>query len=410
MNGEKNILVFPQGFLWGVSTAAHQIEGGNTNDWSEWESSQARIDSLKAQGHEPEHFISGQACDSYNRYETDFDLVAQLNCGAYRMGIEWARIEPEEGKWNMAELEHYRQAIKSLKARNLKLVLTLWHWTNPVWLAKLGGWRNPKSVDYYLRYVEFIVKELGADVDFWVTLNEPMAHVGFGYVRGNFPPNRKFDIIGAVKVFRNLVSAHIGAYGIIHHHFPEASVGYTSLTDYFEPANKFNPLDLMFNSLSRWLHHRAFLNKVSRHLDYIGIDYYFHNRISWRPPFKVNLNKEVNDMGWEVYPEGIYHVVKYAARFKKPIYIMENGIADADDDQRPQFIENHLRWLHKAIEAGCDVRGYFHWSLLDNFEWAHGFHPKFGLFAVDLKTCERTARPSAALYADICKNNYLVIR
>jgi len=410
MNEEKNILVFPKDFLWGVSTAAHQIEGGNINDWSEWESSQPRIKELEGKGLESKNFISGQACDSYNRYEQDFDLVKELNCGAYRMGIEWARLEPEEGKWNLAELEHYRQAIKSLKSRNLKLVLTLWHWTNPVWVAQQGGWRNAKTVDDYWRFVEFVVKELGADVDFWVTLNEPMAHVGFGYVRGNFPPNRKGDVVGAIKVFRNLAKAHQGAYKIIHEHFATAQVGFTSLTDYFEPANKYNPLDLLLNAIARWLHHRAFLNKVSKHLDYIGVDYYFHNRISWRPPFKVNLNQEVNDMGWEIYPEGIYHVVKYLSRFQKPIYIMENGIADADDNQRPEFIYNHLRWLYKAIESGSLVKGYFHWSLLDNFEWAHGFAPKFGLYEVDLNTCERKARPSAKIYADICKNNYLVIK
>lgn len=401
-------LRFPDDFLWGVSTSSHQIEGGNLNDWSEWESAPARIEQLKQAGKDPDDYICGLACDSYNRYKEDASLVKELGCGAYRFGIEWSRIEPEDGKFNLAEVKHYRDVLEDLRERGLRPVVTLWHWTNPSWLARSGGWTNKEVAAKYLRYVEFIVKELGEYVHFWVTLNEPMAHIGFGYLRGNFPPGKRGDIIGAIKTYKNLVKAHNSAYQIIHRHFSRAQVGFTSLTDYFEPADKRNPLDQMLNSIFRYFHHRMFLNAVSKRLDFIGVDYYFHQKVSWWPPFKRNENKKVNDMGWEIFPEGIYHVLKYLARFKKPIYIMENGLADAADAERADFIRDHLSYVHQAIVEGIDVRGYFYWSLLDNFEWAHGFGPKFGLFAVDRKTFARIKRPSADVYADICKKNGLV--
>jgi beta-glucosidase len=402
-------LKFPKNFLWGASTSAHQIEGGNVNDWSEWEKSEKRIKELKSKNLNPDDFISGSACDSYHRYEEDFDLAKKLNNNAHRFSLEWSRIEPEEGKFDQLAIEHYRKVLQAGKKRGLKLVVTLWHWTNPIWIARMGGWTNKKTVDYFCRYAEFIAKEFGEYVDFWVTLNEPMAHVGFGYVGGNFPPNKKFDLLGARKVLNNLAQAHIKAYQKIHEIIPGAQIGFTSLTDYFEPANKWNPLDLLINSVARYFHHRIFLNKVCRYLDYVGVDYYFHQKISCWPPFRTNENKEVNDMGWEIYPAGIYQVLKYLSKFKKPIYIMENGIANEDDKKRSKFILDHLRFVHQAIQDGMDVRGYFYWSLLDNFEWAHGFAPKFGLYAVDRKTFKRTMRPSAKVYGEICGNNEVKI-
>ncbi|MDD5291249.1 MAG: glycoside hydrolase family 1 protein [Patescibacteria group bacterium] len=405
----KKILKFPKNFLWGVSTSAYQIEGGIINDWSRWEKSEVRIKKLERKGKNPEDFICGQACDSYHRYEEDAKLAKGLNCGAYRLGIEWARIEPEQGKWDLKEVEHYRKVLQNLKDNELKVVLTLWHWTNPVWFADRGGWADKESVNYYLRYVEFVANELGDFVDYWITLNEPMAHIGFGYITGSFPPNRKLNIIGAFKTARNLISAHNLAYKKIHKIIKNAKVGFTSLTDYFEPANKYNPLDIRLNSIVRYFHHRYYFNRVKDQLDFIAFDYYFHQRISWLPPFKDNLNKEVSDMGWEIYPEGIYYVLKYFARFKKPIFVMENGIADEDDKERKKFIIDHLSYVHKAIAEGVNVRGYFYWSLLDNFEWAAGWSPKFGLYELDRKTFERTARPSAEAYSEICKNNYIEI-
>lgn len=409
---EQKILQFPEGFLWGVSTSAYQTEGGAINDWSEWEGGLLRIKNyeLKAKKKfDRNNFVCGQACDSYNRYEEDFSLAKDLGCGAFRLGLEWARIEPKKGEFDRKEINHYRQVLTALKAKGMKSVVTLWHWTNPVWLAAEGGWENKKVVEYFSRYTELVARELGGLVDFWITLNEPMAPIGFGYIKGDFPPAKEFALTGAIKVFNNLTKAHQASYQIIHKQNPRAQVSFTAIVDYFEPEKKWNPFDLLANAIARFFHHRYFLNKVKKYIDFIALDYYQHNLISSLPPFRVNKNLKTNDMGWEIFPEGIYHVVKYLAKFGKPIYVIENGIPDEDDDQRREFIKNHLEYLHQAMAEGADVRGYFYWSLLDNFEWAHGFGPKFGLFSVDRQTFKRSPRPSAALYGDICKNNRVVL-
>jgi len=404
MSNKEKILKFPKNFLWGVSTSAYQIEGGIRNDWSEWEKSEVRSKKLAKAGKNPANFICGQACDSYNKYGEDVKLVKELNCGAYRFGIEWARVEPQPGKWDKDEIKHYRQVLKFVKAQNLKVVLTLWHWTNPIWLAKQGGWSNKKSIKAFARYAEFIVSELGDLVDYWITMNEPIVHVVNGYVAGKFPPNRK-SLFKARRAFNNLTKAHNKAYEIIHTQYPGAQVSITKLVNYFEPARKWCPNEVVLARLAHYFWNHRFLKKVRNSLDFIGLDYYFHDRIIWRPPFVKNKNKEITDMGWEIYPKGIYHALKYVAKFKKPIIIIENGLADEDDDQRVNFIKDHLRYIHKAIAEGIDVRGYFHWSLLDNFEWAEGYEPKFGLYAVDRKTFARRARLSAKVYGEICKNN-----
>ncbi len=421
MSKEK-VLKFPEGFLWGTSTSAYQIEGGIVNDWSEWEKKNAERLAKKAKHYwqdwqkekflemlDKKNYICGKACDSYNRYEEDFDLAKSLNNNAIRFGIEWARIEPEKGKFNMKEIEHYRKVLQSAKQRNLKTVLTLWHWTNPIWLAEAGGWSNKKVVDYFARYTELIVKELGDLVDYWVTLNEPLMHIGHGYLDGKFPPNKKANIMGTIKVFYNLVNSHKESYKIIHNTYPEAKVSIAMTTGYFEPAHKWNLIEVLIAKLGHYFRNDWYLNKIKNYFDYIGVNYYHHDRMVWYPPFKKNLNEKINDRGWEIYSEGIYHVLKNYIKYNKPMIILENGTADAEDNHRAKFISDHLKYVHQAIQEGADVQGYFYWSLLDNFEWAEGFWPKFGLYAVDRKTFKRTARPSARVYAEICKNNELVI-
>jgi beta-glucosidase len=300
--------------------------------------------------------------------------------------------------------------LQAAKKRGLTTMVTLWHWTNPIWFTEEGGWKNKKAVDYFSRYTSLIVKELGGDIDLWTTLNEPMAFVGFGYVLGKHPPCKKWHFLTANKIFNNLTKAHKMSYKIIHHHFPGAKVSFNSLTDYFEPYIKWDPLHNLLVKFAGYLHHGRFLNRTKKYLDYIAVNYYFHNRASYLPPFKMNKNRSLTDMGWEIYPEGIYHVLKYYQKFKNvPIYITENGIADENDSMRAKFIIDHLKYVHQAISEGVNVRGYFHWSFMDNFEWAWGWGPKFGLYAVDRATQTRTPRPSAAVYAEICKNNKLIL-
>lgn len=412
------VLQFPDNFLWGTSASAYQVEGGIKNDWSEWEKENAERLANKAKNYwqgwqikkfpemlDPKNYFCGKACDSYNRYEEDFDLATGLNNNAVRLGIEWARIEPRKGEWDMKEIGHYRKVLQAAKDRNLKTVVTLWHWTNPLWLARMGGWSNKSVVKYFTRYIELIAEELGNLIDYWVTLNEPLMHIGHGYLDGKFPPNKKASLIGTIKVFNNFAKAHKNGYKIIHNKYPKAPVSIATTTGYFEPARKWNLIEVLIAKLGHYFRNDWYLYKIKNYFDYIGINYYHHDRMVWHPPFKKNLNKKINDRGWEIYPEGIYYVLKRYIKFKKPMLILENGTADKEDNHRADFIKEHLYYMHKAIKEGADVHGYFYWSLLDNFEWAEGFWPKFGLHSVNRKTFERTARPSAAVYAEICKAN-----
>jgi len=216
-----------------------------------------------------------------------------------------------------------------------------------------------------------------------------------------------FLLFQANRVFKNLVKAHNSAYKIIHNKYKDAQVSVTQILNYFEPAPRFYFLNKIAVKFLNYFWNDRFLKQTEKCLDYIGIDYYFHDRVSIFPPFRRNENKITNDMGWEIYPEGIYHVLKNLKKYKKPVFVLENGLADENDDHRKDFILNHLKNVHRAIADGVDVRGYFYWSLLDNFEWAEGFEPKFGLYKVD-KNMNRIPRESAKTYADICKNNFII--
>lgn len=417
----KQILKFPANFLWGAATSAYQIEGDNVNDWSQWEEKNAErlVKQAKTawrvwqQKKFPEMFnrdnyLCGQACQSYELFREDIKCLKELNCSAYRLGIEWSRVEPAAGKFNKQAIEHYRLILKTLKENKIKIALTLWHWTNPLWLIERGGWENRKVREYFNRYARLIVDELGELVDFWVTLNEPLMIIGQGYLNGKFPPNKKFSP-ALFKVFNNFAAVHKECYKIIHHKYPGAQVSLAMTAGAFTPANPYNPLEILMVKLANYIRNDWYINRVKGYFDYIGVNYYHHDRLIWRPPFKKNLNEKITDRGWEIYPQGIYQVLKNYQKYKKPIYILENGIADADDQLRPDFIKDHLSYIHKATRDGVDVRGYFYWSLLDNFEWAEGYWPKFGLYAVDRKTFKRAARPSAKIYAQICKNNLLEV-
>ena len=415
----KETLEFPESFLWGTSTSAYQTEGGIVhnwmiagklnvvdifNDWSIWEISKTRKEYLAKKGKNFYDYVCALACDSYNRYQEDLDLAKGLNNNAVRFSLEWSRIELQKETIDIKAINHYRDLMREAKKRGLKTVVTLWHWTNPLWFAAEGGWAGKQAVDYYLRYVDLVIKEFGSYIDYWVTLNEPMVHAANGYLKGKFPPNKK-NVFQAARAFNNLAYAHCRAYEKIHEHFPQAQVSITKLASCFEPAHAWCPIEWSLAKIYNYFANSLFLNKIKNHADYIGLDYYFHNQIVWYPPFKRNRNKKITDMGWEIYPEGIYQVLKYLSKYKKPILILENGLADEEDKYRADFIKEHLYYIHKAIKEGVDVRGYFYWSLLDNFEWAEGYGPKFGLYAVDRQTFKRTPRPSAQVYADICKNN-----
>lgn len=382
-------LKFPEDFLWGSATSAYQVEGGIEDcDWSKV-------------------YPAGRACDHYNRYEEDFDLLKKLNQNAYRFSIEWSRIETEEGKFDKKEIEHYRNVLLNLKEREIISFVTLWHFTTPQWLAKIGGWSNRKSIFYFLRFAERLFNKYQNLVNFWITLNEPLNYASIGYLEGRWVPKKR-NLILFLKVIHNLIIAHKKVYELFHKKNPNVKVGNAESYCFFEP---FNPKSF-FDKFNSWIYNyfwnEWFLKQIKNHLDFIGLNYYFHNKIKF-PFLKRNENKIVSDIGWEIYPEGIYYVLKNLKKYKKPIYITENGLADAKDILRKDFIRDHLYWIYKAIQEGVDVKGYFHWSLMDNFEWEKGFEPRFGLIEIDYKTLERKPRPSAFYYAKICKENKLII-
>ena len=425
-------LKFPKNFLWGAATSAHQVEGNNHNDWSEWE--RVNAERLAEEAEEkwgkgitgktclpagrfpemlkPENYISGRACDQYNHYEEDFDIAKELGHNAHRFSIEWSRIEPEEGKFDEREIEHYRRVVRALTARNITPMITLWWWTNPLWIKKIGGWENKKTIQYFLHYVEKITKELKKEgVKFWIPGNEPGTYVGMSFVKGEHPPMVK-NIWKANKVFKNIMRAFTLAYDVIHSHQPEASVGLSHYARFMAPKSD-KIIDKLATKILDYIKNWRFF-KVCKKYDFIGIQYYRANSVEinfsesnmWGPIKEADdITDWQSDMGWCIYPEGIYHLLKKAAKFKKDIYITENGLADADDSQRAKFIKDHLYWIHKAIQEGADVRGYFYWSLLDNFEWDKGFWPRFGLVEVDYETLERRIRKSAWEYAKICRSN-----
>lgn len=388
---------FPENFYWGTATSSHQIEGDNTNnDW--WEAEQKGLVPYK----------SGRACDSYNRYEEDFDLAKAMHNNAHRFSIEWSRVEPEEGKFSEEAIKHYRKVLLALRKRGLEPFVTLHHFVNPLWFVKKGGWTNKKAPEYFERYAGYVSSHIDNDITYWITINEPIITISLGYLRGIWPPFRRKNIFSYFGALANMAEAHMRAYRILHERIPQSLVGTAQAIDYYEPEHSgfIGALESLAIPSAKIFKNRWFLDKTKKHHDFIGINYYSRYKFSFTRGFFQDEKEERSDFDWEIYPEGICHVVKEMyEKYKKPIYITENGISDADDDQRPEFIKNHLRLLHKAIEEGSDVRGYFYWSLLDNFEWAEGFTQRFGLIEVDFETLERKMRPSGKVYGVICQNN-----
>jgi len=392
---------FPKNFLFGVSTSAYQIEGDIKCDWSQWEKSPKRIKELKNKNLKPKDFICGKAANSYQKLDQDIECLKKLNCQAYRFSIEWARVEPKKGKIDQKAIKYYQELIKKLQKNNIEPFLTLWHWTNPIWITEQGGWENKKTIKYFLKYVNKISK-IFPEIKFWITINEPMVWSSHSYFKGNWPPQKK-NIFTYFKVLNNLTQAHIKAYQILKKQDSKRQIGLSKHNVYFEPY-KNRLRNVFLQKIADWWWEKRLLNKIKNHQDFIGLNYYHHNRIK-KNRFHQNANIKTNDLGWEIYPKGIYHELMDLKKYNLPIYITENGLADEKDEKRKDFIKNHLKYINKALKKNVKVKGYFYWSLLDNFEWAYGFDPKFGLFKIDKKNnFQRIPRKSAFYYANVCKN------
>lgn len=408
MNTKKIIL--PKNFLWGTSSSAHQVEGGNKNDWTKWEKKNAKRLAEEAskqwenwqQGNFPEMFqkenyISGQAADHYNRFEEDFALAKQLGHNAHRFSIEWSRVEPEKGVFNEKELRHYSKVFDSLAQNGMEPFVTLWHWTLPLWLQKEGGILSEDFPAYFERFTEKVVSRFKNRVKFWITLNEPSIVVSNAYLRGIWPPQKKCPR-EANRAFKNLATSHNLAYDKIKEINPELQVGLANNMLFVEPKYKFCIVDQVVVKIFRYISNEKFYRLTQGKHDFLGLNYYFHRKIRFTLK-NHNENKALTDLGWEIYPEGIYHIIKEAVKYSGnkniPVYITENGLADRDDSKRLDFVLAHIKQIKRAIKEGYNVKGYFYWSLTDNFEWDKGFWPRFGLIEIDYKTQKRTIRESA---------------
>jgi beta-glucosidase len=406
---------FPKRFLWGAATSAHQVEGNNTNQWTVWERANAATKAAQAEyqyhdlagwpkisklAKDPSNYISGEASDHYHRYEEDFTILESLGLNAYRFSIEWSRIEPTEGAWNVEAIEHYRQYIGALKKRNIEPMMTLFHFSLPIWFADMGGFEKRRNVKYFVRFVEKVMNELGHDLKYIITINEPQVYVSESYVRQNWPPMRSSRLL-ALRVLRNLAHAHNKAARLIHSMNRRYKVSIANDSTYIYPGD-----DAIISRISasvwQYIIDDYTLRRVRRTCDFIGVNYYFSSRFYG---YRIhNEDQHLNDLGWDMHPDHLEYVVeRLYKKYKLPIIVTESGLADSDDSRRKWWIANSMAALQRALREGVDVRGYFHWSLLDNFEWAHGRWPDFGLIEVDYSTMKRRPRASAKWWADVLK-------
>lgn len=403
-----------QPFFWGASTAAHQVEGGTSNQWSVWELSvaaqQAKTaykrlgwlpnwDEIKAQAEDPQNYVSGRGIDHYNRYEEDFDIAKKMGLSAFRFTIEWSRLEPEEGKWDAAAFQHYKEYIEALRVRGIEPFLNIWHWTVPTWFAEKGGFTKQANITYFDRLVQKVSEELLANVHYVITLNEPNVYMGMSYGSGEWPP-QEHNQLKAIWVYWNLVRAHKRAWRILKRKKPSLKIGVAQQLANIQPLRPGNWIDESVVKIMRYGWNWWWLNRIKRYQDFVGFNYYFTDY--YKGFTRTNPKKPINDLAWYMNPQGILPLMQRIAYHYpgKPIIITENGLADSHDSQRQWWLEETLKAIDTAQSQDIPVMGYLHWSLLDNFEWAFGWWPKFGLVGVDRENgMKRIIRPSAVWYA-----------
>jgi len=414
---------FPKIFLWGTATSSHQVEGNNTNNnWYAWENTPGKIHGgAKA----------GLACDWWSgRWKEDLKNAANDGQNAHRLSIEWSRIEPEPGKWDQEALNYYREMLKGMQTMGLTPMLTLHHFTDPLWISEQGGWENDETPRHFAKFVRKSVEALKEHVNLWVTINEPAVYTVSGYLMGIFPPGKN-DLGLAFQVMRNLIRGHIYAYDIIHELQPGALVGIAKNYRPMALARPWFPPDRWITNFTSGNFNNAFnytllngnfnfvlqeasLPEAIGTQDFIGVNYYSRDLIAFKPlAFKGVFhrrfypeNAELSENGFIAnIPIGMFESLQWASRFKLPIYITENGIEDSQDALRPRYLVEHIQQVWRGIDAGWDIRGYFHWSQVDNFEWERAWTQRFGLWGLNVDTQKRIRRKSVDIYAAICKQN-----
>jgi beta-glucosidase len=416
-------LTFPDDFLWGCATAAHQIEGGNTNNnWWAFENEPDRIhnnDSAKI------------TCDHWNRYEEDFDYLVKMNQNSYRMSIEWSRIFPEPGKKDEEAIKHYHKMIDALLEREITPFVTLLHFTTPLWWEKEGGLKNQKEdhLEHFREFCQTVGKEFETKVKFWSTINEPNVVSLIGYYLGAFPPGEQ-KIFSMVKATNTLLKMHSIAYHTLKKINPVDQVGLVKNINIIHPLRQKSLIDRFLANFADTIYNKSTLKALrtgklfwrpfrkyeglKSSFDFLGLNFYSFALISPKLP-KLMTNKTTTadpeklctGLEWEPYPKGLLLSLR---RLKKefpgvPIYVTENGIGTDNDKWRQKHLVDHLKMIHQGIEEGIDIRGYFHWSLMDNFEWAEGYSSRFGLVKVNFENQKRTIKESGKLYGKIAEKN-----
>lgn len=426
-------LAFPRGFVWGTATAAVQVEGDTPDsDWADFETRPGAIRG----GHR-----IGKAARHFELYEADFREAAAMHTRGYRFSIEWSRLEPSRGAWNAEAVRHYRRMLLSLRAKGLRPLVTLHHFSNPRWVARQGGWENPATIADFDAFTRRAAVAFGDLVDDWITFNEPTIYASEGYVSGRFPPGKLNDLGTLPRVLGHLALAHGRAYRTLHRldtrsatpERPPARVGVAEHMLAFYPATPWSPLDWFWTGVTEGWVNYGFLDAattgrvrfetiVNRYwrdepglagtLDFVGVNYYTRSMVNAFAPLGRHSapGALLSDLGLEVHPEGLTEVLRRShARYGLPILVTETGVADARRQATPGFMVRHAAELHRAIAEGVPVEGLYWWSLMDNFEWQNGYYGRFGLLAVDFDhpARPRTWTPGAHLYARLARSNRL---
>jgi len=413
---------FKKEFMLGVSTSSTQIEGANKNNsWYGW-CTEKDISESK---------ICSHACDHWNRVREDTELLKDLHVQTYRMSLDWSRIEPSPGEYSIDSIQHYREEIQLLLEGGIKPLVTLHHFADPVWFLKSGGWEDSRNSARFIDYAVFVVEELGDLVSDWIIFNEPNVYAIFGYLFGIFPPGIK-SIEKTLQVAAQLIQTHIKLYELIYEIRKECQFKGETMVGTAIHFRIFDGLTLVGKktaSFVEYIFHDVIADGMSsgrlrppltiknmkikkgRYLDFLGVNYYTRNIVEFALDPSLYFHKLIHDttldksdLGWDIYPEGIYRICKkYYRKYKLPLFITENGISDRFDNRRPLYIVDHLAYIAKAAREGIPIERYYHWTLMDNYEWNEDESIKFGLYHWDLESQERSARKSAELYSQLCR-------
>jgi beta-glucosidase len=403
-------------FLWGVATSAFQLEGSPYADWTSWDSI------LNSRPDVTNH---------YDLYKEDLCLLKELGVNAYRFSLEWSRIQPRENEWNEEAISHYQDIINILLENNIEPMVTIHHFTHPLWFIKKYPWHVDTSIEKFLVFVEKIISTIKG-VKYWITFNEPYILLLGGYLEGCMPPGIK-DTDLAIKALKNILSCHGRVYDIIHSKMPDAMVSVAHNMAAFSPWRRWNPLDKLLTKIAKYFYNHSLLDAfitgkllikfsfkkpievnvpIKGKLDFFGVNYYTRIHIRFNPFRKMGVELRhldldgygLTDIGWEIHPHGLEKVLRYASKLKVPLIITENGIATHDNEKKIKFMKKHIDVVEKCIKDGLDIKGYFYWSLIDNYEWLQGLDARFGLYKVDFDTLKRKPTNAAAYYSFLIKS------